>query len=47
VIGLLCVHVGPQMIDSVIHHRGGPLFFVLSLVPLILFMAWLRRQELR
>ena len=47
VIGLLCVHVGPQMIDSVIHHRGGPLFFVLSLVPLILFMAWLRRQERR
>src|SRR5439155_2288834 len=25
VIGLLCVHIGPQMIDSVIHHRGGPL----------------------
>ena len=47
VIGLLCVHVGPQMIDSVIHHRGGPLFFALSLVPLILFMAWLRRQERR
>jgi exosortase C (VPDSG-CTERM-specific) len=47
VIGLLCVHVGPQMIDSVIHHRGGPLFFVLSLVPLILVMAWLRRQERR
>jgi exosortase C (VPDSG-CTERM-specific) len=47
VIGLLCVYVGPQMIDSVIHHQGGPLFFVLSLVPLILFMAWLRRQERR
>jgi len=45
VIGLLCVHVGPQMIDSTIHHRGGPLFFALSLVPLLLFMAWLRRQE--
>ena len=25
VIGLLCVHVGPHMIDSPIHHRGGPL----------------------
>jgi exosortase C (VPDSG-CTERM-specific) len=47
VIGLLCVHVGPHMIDSIIHHRGGPLFFVLSLVPLTLFMAWLRRQEQR
>jgi len=47
VIGLLCVHVGPHMIDSIIHHRGGPLFFVLSLVPLTLFMVWLRRQEQR
>jgi exosortase/archaeosortase family protein len=45
VIGLLCVHIGPYMIDSVIHHQGGPLFFALSLVPLVLFMAWLRRRE--
>jgi len=45
VIGLLCVHVGPHMIDSVIHRRGGPLFFVLSLGPLFLFLVWLRRQE--
>ena len=34
VIGLLCVHIGPHMIDSFIHHRGGPIFFVLSLIPL-------------
>ena len=47
VIGLLCVHIGPQMIDSSIHHRGGPLFFVLSLVPLLLLLLWLRRQEMR
>jgi len=47
VIGLLCVHVGPQMIDSSIHHRGGPLFFALSLVPLLLLLLWLRRQEMR
>jgi exosortase C (VPDSG-CTERM-specific) len=47
VIGLLCVHVGPQMIDSVIHHRGGPLFFALSLVPLFLLVCWLGRQEQR
>jgi exosortase C (VPDSG-CTERM-specific) len=45
VIGLLCVHIGPQMIDSVIHHRGGPLFFAISLVPLLLLVAWLHRQE--
>jgi exosortase C (VPDSG-CTERM-specific) len=47
VIGLLCVHVGPQMIDSPIHHRGGPLFFALSLAPLFLLVWWLRRQEQR
>ena len=45
VIGLLCVHVGPHMIDSVIHHRGGPIFFVLSLVPLFMLLAWLRRHD--
>lgn len=44
-IGLLCVHVGPHMIDSPIHHQGGPLFFALSLVPLSLLLWWLRRQE--
>lgn len=47
VIGLLCVHIGPQMIDSPIHHRGGPLFFVLSLFPLSLLLWWLRHQERR
>lgn len=45
VIGLLCVHVGPHMIDSSIHRHGGPLFFALSLIPLSLLLCWLRRQE--
>ena len=45
VIGLLCVHVGPQMIHSLIHRRGGPLFFVLSLVPLLLFLWLLRKGD--
>jgi exosortase C (VPDSG-CTERM-specific) len=47
VLSLLCVHIGPHMIDSVIHHRGGPIFFLLSLVPLFLFLSWLRRREQR
>src|SRR5262245_46510396 len=47
VIGLLCVHVGPHMIDSSIHRRGGPFFFALSLIPLFLLVWWLRRQEMR
>ncbi len=45
VIGTLCVHFGPQMIDSPIHRRGGPVFFVLSLIPLFLLVVWLRRHE--
>jgi exosortase C (VPDSG-CTERM-specific) len=43
VIGLLCVHMGPQMIHSLIHRRGGPLFFTLSLIPLLL-VSWLLRK---
>lgn len=45
VIGLLCVHEGPHMIDSVIHRKGGPVFFAVSLVPLFLLAWWLRRGE--
>ena len=44
-IGLLCVHVGPHMIDSIIHRHGGPFFFALSLGPLFMLLLWLRRQE--
>jgi len=47
VIGLLCVHVGPHMVDSVIHRQGGPFFFALSLVPLFILLWWLRRGERR
>jgi exosortase C (VPDSG-CTERM-specific) len=47
VIGLLCINVGPQMIHSLIHRRGGPLFFALSLVPLLLLLAWLHKGEIR
>jgi exosortase C (VPDSG-CTERM-specific) len=44
-IGLLCVHFGPEMINSIFHKRGGPPFFVLSLIPLFLLLWWLRRSE--
>jgi exosortase C (VPDSG-CTERM-specific) len=47
VIGLLCVNVGPQMIHSLIHRRGGPLFFALSLIPFLLVLWWLHRGDLR
>jgi exosortase C (VPDSG-CTERM-specific) len=45
VLGELCVHIGPEMIDSPIHHHGGPLFFALSLLPFGLLLYWLRRGE--
>lgn len=46
-IALLCVHYGPHMIHSVIHRRGGPVFFAASLVPLFVLLWWLRRGELK
>src|SRR5204863_439719 len=45
VISLLCVHIGPEMINSPIHRRGGPVFFVASFVPLFVVLWWLRRRE--
>ena len=45
VIGELCVHVGPQMIDSPVHHHGGPLFFAISLVPFFLWLYFLKKTE--
>jgi exosortase C (VPDSG-CTERM-specific) len=47
VIGLLCANLGPQMIHSPIHTRGGPLFFALSMVPFLLLLLWLHRGEAR
>jgi exosortase C (VPDSG-CTERM-specific) len=45
VIGELCIHIGPQMINSPIHRRGGPLFFILSLIPFFLLLIYLRKSE--
>ncbi len=45
VIGELCVHVGPHMIDSPIHHHGGPLFFAVSLLPFFAFLYYLKKTE--
>jgi exosortase C (VPDSG-CTERM-specific) len=44
-IGELCVHISPRMIDSPIHHRGGPIFFALSLIPLFILLVMLHRFE--
>ena len=45
VIGWLCAHYGPQMINHFIHRKGGPFFFVLSLGPLFALLWWLRHSE--
>lgn len=47
VIGLMCVHMGPEAIDSVVHKRGGPAFFAISLIPLFALAWWLHRREHR
>ena len=44
-IGELCVHLGPQMINSPIHRQGGPIFFVLSLIPLFILLVVLQKSE--
>jgi exosortase C (VPDSG-CTERM-specific) len=45
IIGQLCVHVGPEMIHSYIHRRGGPIFFAGSLIPFFLLLFFLVKVE--
>ncbi len=47
VIGTLCVRISPDMINSYIHRHGGPIFFVLSLVPFVLVLLLLSRSDRR
>jgi len=46
-IGQLCVHIGPEMIDSYFHRHGGPIFFALSLFPFYICMVILQKAESR
>jgi len=45
VLGELCVRISPDMINSYIHHHGGPIFFVISLIPFSLLLLLLVRSE--
>jgi exosortase C (VPDSG-CTERM-specific) len=47
IIGQLCVRIGPEMIHSYIHRHGGPIFFVLSLIPFFLLLVLLRKSEFK
>lgn len=42
-LGWLCTHYGPEMIHSPIHHRGGPVFFAISLLPLLAMLVIFRK----
>ena len=45
ILALLTVQVNPRIISSPLHHQGGPLFFILSLVPLFIVLFLLRKGE--
>ena len=47
VLSEMCVHQGPQALESPIHSQGGKLFFALSLIPLFLFLVILHKAEKR
>lgn len=47
VLGMLASQVNPELLDSAIHKRGGPVFFLISLIPLAALLWWLRRGEKR
>lgn len=46
-LAYLCENISPDMIDSWVHHRGGPLFFALSLIPFFILLYVLWRTEPR
>jgi exosortase C (VPDSG-CTERM-specific) len=46
-LGQLGVHYDPLILDSGFHHHGGPLFFLLSLVPLFFLLSYLIKSEAR
>jgi len=43
----LCVNVDPAFIDSPLHHKGGPIFFAVSLIPFFLLVWILRKLDRR
>ena len=43
----LAVHYDPNILDSPLHHRGGPVFFAVSLAPFFLLIWLLRKWETR
>lgn len=46
-LSMLTAHVDPWFIKSPLHHHGGPLFFVLSLIPFFGLLIYLRKSDER
>jgi exosortase C (VPDSG-CTERM-specific) len=46
-LGQLGVHYDPLILNSWFHHRGGALFFLLSLAPLFLLLLYFIKAEAR
>ena len=44
-ITMLSVHWNPDVINGPLHSRGGPIFFLLSLIPFFIFLLWLRKAD--
>jgi exosortase C (VPDSG-CTERM-specific) len=44
-LAALCVYDDPSWIHSTLHHRGGPLFFLLSLIPFFILLWLLRKTD--
>lgn len=47
VLAILTIHWDSEVINGPLHHRGGPIFFALSLIPFFLLLFYLRRLERR
>jgi exosortase len=46
-LSMASVYWDPNIINSPLHHHGGPIFFALSLIPLFLLLVFLRNRESR
>lgn len=46
-LGWLALYVDPAYLQGQLHLRGGPLFFIISLIPLWGVFVWLHRREHR
>ena len=41
------IYIDPSIMEGPVHRRGGPPFFVLSLIPLMLILWLMRRREMK